>query len=98
MSTHVLVLTVEIHLKGCHSLKDKRSVTTPILEGARNRFRVASAETDFLDRHNHAELGFSCVSSSVGHATGIIDNLERFVWSFPEVEVVSSERVWADLS
>jgi uncharacterized protein YlxP (DUF503 family) len=29
-----------------------------------------------------------------GHVTEVLDVVERFVWSFPEVEVVSTERDW----
>jgi uncharacterized protein YlxP (DUF503 family) len=37
------------------------------------------------------------VSPSVSHAEQVLDGVERFVWSFPEVEVVSSRRDWLDL-
>jgi uncharacterized protein YlxP (DUF503 family) len=28
--------------------------------------------------------------------TDVLQSVERFVWSFPEIEVLSSERMWAD--
>lgn len=98
MSAHVLIFTAEIHINESRSLKEKRAVMNPILEGARNRYRVASAETDYFDQWNHAEISFVAVSATPGHATGIIDNVERFVWSFPEADVIASARSWADLS
>ena len=40
----VLALAVELHLPACRSLKDRRAVVRPILDGARHRFRVSAAE------------------------------------------------------
>ena len=71
-----------------HSLKEKRSVLRPILEGCRRRFAVAAAEVDHQDLWQRAELGMAAVSSiALGHAGEVLDAVERFVWSFPEVEV-----------
>ena len=86
----------DLHLPQVHSLKEKRAVIRPILDGARNRYRVASAEVDAHDVWQRAVLGMSAVGSSAGHVEEVLDEVERFVWSFPEVEVVSAERMWAD--
>ena len=86
----------DLHLPSCHSLKEKRAVIRPILDGARNRFRVASAEVGAQDAWQRAILGMAAVGSTVGHVEEVLDEVERFVWSFPEVEVVAAERAWAD--
>jgi uncharacterized protein YlxP (DUF503 family) len=36
----------------------------------------------------------AAVSGSAHHAREVLDSVERFVWSFPEVEVTSSARGW----
>ena len=59
----------------------------PILDGARHRFGVAASEVGQQDLWQSAELGFSAVASTVGPRGEVLDNVERFVWSFPEVEV-----------
>ena len=38
----------------------------------------------------------ACVSGDAGHAAEVIDAVERFVWSFPEIEVLSCERRWLE--
>lgn len=91
---HVASLTVELRLPEVHSLKEKRSVVRPILEGARRRFSVAAAEVGKQDAWQAATLGVATVSSSPSHAREVLDAVERFVWSFPEVEVVSARRGW----
>ena len=67
-----------------------------IVEGARRRYQVAAAETGAQDSWQRAELGFSAISPSTGHAQEVVDAVERFVWSFPEAEVLGSERFWLD--
>ncbi len=64
----------------------------PILDGARRRFAVAAAEVAHQDAWQHATLGFAAVSGSRSHAETVLDSVERFVWSFPEVDVVSVDR------
>ncbi len=96
MSAHVLALRVDVRIPSAHSLKDRRAVLSPVLAGARHRFAVTAAETG-EDRRQRAELSFATVSGSVTHATEVIDALERFVWSFPELDVVSIERAWLDV-
>jgi len=96
MAVHVLALTVDLHLPSCHSLKEKRAVVKTIIEGSRHRFGVSSAETDHQDKWQRAELGFAVVSGSPGQAEQVIDDVDRFVWSFPEAEVLQSLRTWSE--
>jgi uncharacterized protein YlxP (DUF503 family) len=96
MAAHVLTLIVDLRLPDAHSLKDKRAVTRTLIEGSRRRFQVAAAETGHQDEWQRAELGFTAISSSAGHTTEVIDRVDRFVWSFPEVDVVATERAWLE--
>lgn len=93
---HVLALAVDLHLGECQSLKAKRSVLRPIIEGARARFPVAAAETDWQDTWQRAQVGVVSVSSSAKLVQEIIDEVERFIWSFPEVEVTETRRHWLE--
>ncbi len=90
----VLAVAVDLHIPEARSLKQKRSVVKSIVEGARQRYGVASAEVDHQDLWQRAQLGFVAVASSAGHVTDVIDEVERFVWSHPEVEVLQVERTW----
>jgi uncharacterized protein YlxP (DUF503 family) len=92
----VLALAIDIHLPDSRSLKDRRAVVRPIIDGARHRFRVSAAEVGHQDVWQRARLGFAVVASSQSQATEVIDDVERFVWSFPELEVTSSERWWLE--
>jgi uncharacterized protein YlxP (DUF503 family) len=46
---HVLAVAVDLHLPSCLSLKAKRAVLRPILDGVRARYPVAIAETEWQD-------------------------------------------------
>jgi uncharacterized protein YlxP (DUF503 family) len=91
---HVVSMEVELRLRDVHSLKEKRSVIKPILDGAHRRFSVAAAEVGHQDSLRRATLGMAAVSGRPGHARDVIDSVERFVWSFPEIEVLGAERHW----
>jgi uncharacterized protein len=89
---HVASLTLELRMRSVHSLKQKRSVLRPIIDGSRRRFLVAAAEVGHQDAWQLATVGMAAVSSSASHAEDVLDSVERFVWSFPEVEVISTTR------
>ncbi len=65
-----------------------------VLDGARNRYRVASAEVGHQDLRQRALVGFAAVAGTPSHVTEVLDEVERFVWSFPEIEVISTDRTW----
>jgi uncharacterized protein YlxP (DUF503 family) len=92
----VLLLDVEIHIPAAHSLKAKRAVVKSLVEGGRQRFQVASAEVGYQDKWQRSRLGFAAVASSASHVTEVIDEVERFVWSSTESDVVRCERRWMD--
>ena len=61
-----------------------------ILHGAQGRFGVAAAEVAFQDKWQRAGLGFVTVSGRAGHADEVLQKVERFVYSFPEVDVLQA--------
>ncbi|MCB1030852.1 MAG: DUF503 domain-containing protein [Acidimicrobiales bacterium] len=90
------VLVVDLFVPAAHSLKEKRAAITPILEGARRRHRVSVSEVAHQDLWQRSELAFATVASSETNAREVIDAVERFVWSFPEVEVTAARRSWLE--
>ena len=38
----------------------------------------------------------AAVAATAGHVGDILDEVERFVWSHPEIQVLSAERSWLD--
>ena len=88
---------MELRLPESRSLKSKRALVKPILEKARQRFAVSAAEVDHQDQWQRACLGMATVSSTPAHAELVLDEVERFVWSRPDVEVLRTERGWLEM-
>jgi len=91
---HVAVVRLELHIPTSRSLKEKRAVLRPIVEGLRHRFQISVAEVGYQDKWQRALIGMAVVSDSYGHAVEVVDNVERWVWSKPEVEVTRFETEW----
>ena len=96
MPLKAAVLEVEFRIPAADSLKAKRSVLRSILDGAHRRFGVAVAEVDRQDLWDESVVAFATVSASVTQVTDALDTVDRFVWSFPEIEVVDAIRYWVD--
>jgi uncharacterized protein len=93
---HAAALRVELFLRECRSLKTKRSLVRPIVEGLRKRYRVSVSEVDHQDVRQRATVGIAAVASSHAHLVEILDEVERFLWSFPEVEILTVDRRWIE--
>jgi uncharacterized protein YlxP (DUF503 family) len=53
---------------------------------------VAAAEIGHLDKWQRSALGMAAVAGEPAHVERVLDGVERFVFSFPEVEVVAVDR------
>ncbi|HVL06911.1 MAG TPA: DUF503 domain-containing protein [Acidimicrobiales bacterium] len=89
-------MQLELHIPTSRSLKEKRAVLRPIVEGLRHRFQISVAEVDYQDKWQRALIGLAVVSHSYSHAVEVVDNVERWVWSKPDVEVTRFETEWVD--
>ena len=92
----MLAYEVEIRIPMSHSLKDRRQVVRSILAVARERFHVSAAEVGGQDTWQRAALGFAVVASDAGVAEATIDEIERYLWSRPEIEVVDAATTWLE--
>jgi uncharacterized protein len=97
MGVVVGALAFELHLPDVHSLKEKRAVVRPIVDGARHRFAVSAAEVDHQDLWQRATLAMAVVSGTESQARDVLDAVERFVWSFPDIEIMEAELRWMEV-
>ena len=93
---HVGVVRFELFVPQSHSLKEKRAAIKPIVEGCRRRFGMACAEVAHQNTWQRADLGVAAVAGTAGHVEEVLDEVERFVWSHPEIEVLSATRTWTE--
>ena len=67
-----------------------------MVDGIRARFRVSVAEVDHQDLHQRAALGIALVSAEAAICIEVADDIERFVWSIPDLEVIEVVRTWTE--
>ena len=48
------------------------------------------------DEWHRATIGVAVVASTPSHLGDVLDHVERFVWSFPEIEVLRIDRLWIE--
>jgi hypothetical protein len=74
------LLSVELHIPGARSLKEKRMVLRGLKDRLR-KFNVAVAEVEHQDLWQRAGLGIVTVSSSEPHVdrelAAVVDEIER---------------------
>jgi uncharacterized protein YlxP (DUF503 family) len=89
-------LRIELRVPDSGSLKAKRAEIRPILDGVRHRFVVSAAEVDHQDTWQRSALGFAVVSATGAQVERVLDDVERFVWSRPGIEVLDATRAWLE--
>lgn len=90
----VLVAEIDIHLPSAGSLKEKRSVVTSIVRNLDQMHGVAASEVDHLDVWQRSLIGAAVVGGEVSHVESVMDGIDRYVWSRPEIEVLEIRRSW----
>ncbi len=93
---HAAAVRFDLRIEGARSLKEKRSVVKPLLEALRRRFNVSATEVDFHDMAGRAAIGIAIVSSESFPISKTARQVERFIMSYPEVEIIASEMSYMD--
>jgi len=93
---YACTLSMDLRIPASGSLKAKRTVVKHVVETAKSRYGVAAAEVGYPDKWQRSELAFAAVAGAPGHVEEVLDAVERFVWSQPQLEVLSDFRAWLD--
>lgn len=91
---HVLAVVYDLHIPGCQSLKERRSALRPVLSGVARKFGISVAETGHTDLWQRAEVGVALVSGQPSQCQTMADEVDRYLWSIPDIEVVDSTTHW----
>ncbi|MBT6445868.1 MAG: DUF503 domain-containing protein [Acidimicrobiaceae bacterium] len=94
---YVLALQVDLRFPSSHSLKQKRMLLKPVIDGLRSRFDASVAEVAHHDTWQRCELGIALVSGHVSMVEKLADQVERFIWEAVDVEVVQINRHWLEI-
>ncbi len=90
-------LRYELHLPSAQSLKEKRSVLRPVVEGLKRQASVSVAEVDHQNAWQRAAIGVAIVGRS-DDIDGLIELVNRYMDSRTEVEVLETMLGFLDVS
>ncbi len=91
---HAAASEVRIRIPDSHSLKDRRQIVRSVLAVVRERYHVSAAEVGGQDTWQLATFGFAVVGSEARIVTETLDEIDRYLWSRPEFEVLDHEVHW----
>jgi uncharacterized protein YlxP (DUF503 family) len=92
----VLAARFDLRVPQSRSLKEKRQAIRPIVDGVRARFSISCAEVGDVDDHQRSVVGAAVVSGAVSVCESVIDDVERFIWSRPDIDVLDVTRTWLE--
>ena len=84
------LITWELHLAACHSLKEKRQIVKSLKDRLHQRFNVSAAETDHHDLWQRAELSAAVVTTDRHHAERVLREADRLVEAMDGARIVDS--------
>ena len=84
------LITWELHLAACHSLKEKRQIVKSLKDRLHQRFNVSAAETDHHDLWQRAELSAVVVTTDRQHAEQVLREADRLVEGADGARIMNS--------
>jgi uncharacterized protein YlxP (DUF503 family) len=84
------VMTWELHLVACQSLKDKRQILQSLKARLHNEFNVSAAETAHQDLWQRAEITVCVVSTDRTHAADVLRQADRLVEAAPGARIMDT--------
>ena len=75
----VALITWELHLAACQSLKEKRQIVKSLKDRLHRQFNVSVSETDHQDLWQRAELSAAVVTTDKRHAEQVLQQADRLV-------------------
>jgi uncharacterized protein YlxP (DUF503 family) len=86
------LLTLELHLPGCSSLKEKRSRLKPLLARLHREFNVSAAEVGDQDQWQSALVACALVSSDPNHTRRALQQVVHWIeTSWHDLELVNDQ-------
>jgi uncharacterized protein YlxP (DUF503 family) len=86
------VLTIQIDIPGCKSLKEKRSRLKPLLTRLHREFNISVAEIDHNDTWQSAVIACALISNNQRHTQRSLQQVIQWVEThWPDVTVIDDQ-------
>jgi uncharacterized protein YlxP (DUF503 family) len=91
---HLGTLIIYLHIPQSRSLKAKRQVINGIKDRLKHKFNISIAEVGDNDLWQRCELGVAIVANERAFIESVLDQVENYIASRPEVIITDSERAF----
>jgi uncharacterized protein YlxP (DUF503 family) len=86
------VLRIHLHLPGCKSLKEKRSVIKPLIARLHKEFNISVAEMDLQDKWQQAVIDCAMIGNDIAHLERSLQTVERWMeGNWPDGDVIDQK-------
>ena len=86
------VLTIQLNLPGCRSLKEKRSQLKPLLARVHREFNVSVAEMGLQDKWSFAVISCAMLGNDTAHLQRSLETVRKWVdGNWPDGMVVDNK-------
>jgi uncharacterized protein YlxP (DUF503 family) len=86
------ILTLEIHIPGCSSLKEKRGRLKPLLARLHRKFNISVSEIDNNDVWQSAVIACAMVSNDHNHTQRALQKIVDWIEThWPDVTIVGEQ-------
>jgi len=86
-----VALRFELHIHHSQSLKEKRAVLRPVVEGLRGLVSASVAEVDHHDAWQRATIGVALVAADAGRLDALMTRVHRYLDDQLELDVIKVE-------
>jgi uncharacterized protein len=82
------ILTLQLHIPGCSSLKEKRGRLKPLLARLHKEFNISVAEVDHNDAWREASIACALVSNDREHSQQALQKVISWIEIYwPDVQI-----------
>ncbi len=89
MQTIIGLMTLDLIIPSCNSLKDKRIVIKSIKDKIQQKFNVSIAEVDFQDKWQRARLAIAQVGNNYQYIEKNMNSIYRLIESKGYAEITN---------
>jgi uncharacterized protein len=93
---HAAAMRIELHVPDSRSLKDKRRVLRPFIEGLRRLASLSVAEVDHHDTWQRAAVAVAVVAPDAAALERLVDRVRRYVDEQLELDVLGVETTYME--
>ena len=93
-TTHILLITLELHIPYAQSLKEKRKHIKSLRDRLRAKFNASVAEIDGLDDWQRSVIGITMISNDRRYLESQYSAVEALLLEYRDVQLVQLHKEW----